>query len=350
MHHYPERLALLQIATRSGQAWLVDPLAIADLSPLIPVLAGPAPLVILHAGDNDLAQLRRRGPFTLGALFDTALAARFLGVRTLGLDALLRMWVGIELPPSRQKDDWSVRPLAPEQEQYAVADVVHLFPLKDRLVEALKRAGRLGWVEEECAALAREAASERARDPDAYLRVRGARTLSPRGLAILRALWETRERLARELDRPPFKVVADGTLLAIAVAAPGDPAALARVPGVTPRILARWGRALWEAVQSALALPEAALPTWPAPPPPRPLSPATRRRMERLRAWRAAAAPRVGLDPGVLLPNRLIRPIAEANPSDREALARVEGVRRWRAEAFGQEMLAALRGGEVSRP
>jgi ribonuclease D len=339
----------VQIAARDGRAWLVDPLAIVDLSPLIPVLAGPSPLVILHAGDNDVAQLRRRGPFTLGAVFDTALAARFLGVRTLGLDALLRMWLGIELPPSRQKDDWSARPLSPEQERYAVADVVHLFALKDRLVEALRRVGRLGWVEEECAALAREAPPERAPDPDAYLRIRGAHALPPRGLAILRALWTTRDRLARDLDRPPFKIVGDSTLLAIALAAPGDPAALAHVPGVTPRILARWGHALWEAVESALVLPEAALPTWPTPPRVPAPSPAARRRMERLRAWRAAAAPRVGLDPGVLLPNRLIRPIAEANPPDREALARVDGVRRWRAEAFGDEILAALRGRSENR-
>ncbi|MGH7392620.1 MAG: ribonuclease D, partial [Candidatus Rokuibacteriota bacterium] len=238
LHHYPERLALIQIADRAGHAWLVDPLALPELGALAPVFAAKTPLVVLHAGDNDLAHLKRRHAFTFGAIFDTSLAARFLGGRALGLDVLLREHLGVELPPSRQKDDWSVRPLSPAQERYAVADVEHLLGLKDRLVEELERAGRLAWVEEECAALASEVVPERAPDPDAWTRLKGARDLSPRGLAILRAVHETRERLALAADRPPFKILGDATLVAMALAPPTDAAALAAVPGCPPRAAA----------------------------------------------------------------------------------------------------------------
>ncbi|HSF02135.1 MAG TPA: ribonuclease D, partial [Solirubrobacterales bacterium] len=268
LHHYPERLSLIQVADRTGEAWLVDPLAISSLAPLAPVFAAPLPVVVLHAGDNDLAYLKSRFAFSFAAIFDTSLAARFLGVRTLGLDVLLRQYLAVELPPSRQKDDWSLRPLSEAQERYAAADVEHLLALKDRLTDELARIGRLAWVAEECAALASEPPPERAPDPQAYLRLKGARELSPRGQAIVKALHALRERLAVAADRPPFKVLPEATLVALAQAPPATLAALASVPGCTERVVARWGQAILDAVASALALPESELPA--TTPPPRP--------------------------------------------------------------------------------
>lgn len=306
------------------------------------MFAAPRPLVVLHAGDNDLVHLKSRFGFSFAAVFDTSLAARFLGVRALGLDVLLGQYLGVELPPSRQKDDWSVRPLSEAQERYAVADVEHLLALKDRLTEELRRVGRLAWVEEECAALAAEPAPERVPDPQAFLRLKGARDLSPRGQAVLRALYELRERLSLAADRPPFKILPEASLVAIAQASPMTLSALASVPGCTERVVNRWGQAIVDAVAAALALPESALPST-TPPPRLPGVPAgVRRRIEALRAWRVTAAPQLGLDPGVLLPNRLIRPIAEAGPRSGDALARVPGVRRWRVEALGAQILRAI--------
>ena len=343
LHHYPARLSLIQIADGGGTAWLVDPLAIDDLSALAPVFGDPAILAVLHAGDNDLVHLKRRYGFTFGAIFDTSLAARFLGARALGLDVLLREYLGVELPPSRQKDDWSVRPLTEAQERYAAADVLHLLALKDRLVEPLRAAGRLHWVEEECAALAAEEVAERPADPDAFFRLKGARDLTLRQVGILRALWQLRERLARSADRPPFKVLGDATLVALAVAAPRTVADLGKIPGCTPRVVGRWGQAMLEAIARAQALPESELPVAPRPPRLPSVPGPVRRRIELLRQWRTDAAPATGLESGVVLPNRLMRPIAEAAPRDLEALSRVEGIRRWRVESFGPQILAAMR-------
>ena len=342
LHHYPERLSLVQLATPDG-VWLVDPLALPDLTPLAPVFAEHSPVVVVHAGDNDLSHLKRRYGFAFRSIFDTSIAARFLGGTSLGLDTLITAWLGITLPPSRQRDDWSARPLTPAQLDYAAADVRHLFALKERLTQELSARGRLGWVEEECAALAAQIVPERVVDPDAYLGVKGARELSPRGLAILRELWALRESLARAADRPPFKILSEEILLAIARAAPRDTAALATLPGVTSRVLGRWGQALAAAVERALVLPDADLPQWPHRPRPR-IPGVVSRRVEALRKWRSGATERIGLEPGVLLPNRIIGQIAEAVPRTVEELASVEGVRRWRAEAFGGEIIAALGG------
>jgi ribonuclease D len=341
LHHYPERLALLQLARPDGGVWLVDPLAVKDLTPLIPVFAESRPLLLVHAGDNDLSHLKRRYGFAFRSIFDTAIAARFLGGKALGLDTLLETWLGVTLPPSRQRDDWSARPLTSAQIEYAAADVRHLFSLKERLTEELRAIGRLAWVEEECAALAAQVVLERPPDPDAWMSVKGARELSVRNLAALRELYELRESLARAADRPPFKILSEEILLELARTLPVDSQALATIRGVTPRVIGRWGGALLAAIQRAQAVDEAMLPQWPRRP--RPSIPgAVSRRVEALRKWRAAATERIGLEPGVLLPNRLISLIAEAAPRSVEALVAIEGVRRWRAEQFGSELIAAL--------
>jgi ribonuclease D len=343
LHHYPERLSLVQMATPDDRVWLIDPLALPDLSPLAPVFAGEAPVLVVHAGDNDLGHLKRRYGFAFRSIFDTLIAARFLGGKSLGLDTLLEAWLGVTLPPSRQRDDWSARPLSPAQIDYAAADVRHLFALRARLTAELRAVGRLAWVEEECAALAAQVVVERVADPDAYMGATGARELSPRGLAILKEVWALRESLARAADRPPFKILSEEILTAIARAAPADGTALEALPGVTPRVLGRWGRELMAAVERALALPEDDLPRWPERPRSR-VSGVVSRRVEALRKWRTGATERVGLEPGVLLPNRLIGLIAQAGPRSIEELAAVEGVRRWRAETCGGEIIAALGG------
>jgi len=274
-------------------------------------------------------------------VFDTAIAARFLGGKALGLDVLLETYLGVALPPSRQKDDWSRRPLDAAQLTYAAADVQHLFALRARLIEELAKIGRLAWVEEECAALAAQPAPERPADPDAWLGVKGARDLSPRGLAVIRELFALREQLARAADRPPFKILGEDTLLRIAQTLPPDAATLGTLAGVTPRVLGRWGTALLGAVERGLALAEDDLPVIPRRP--RPVIPgAMSRRIDKLRRWRVTAVERIGLEPGVVLPNRLITAVAAAAPRTLEELGAVEGVRRWRVETLGSDLLAAL--------
>jgi ribonuclease D len=341
LHHYPARLSLVQLAGPAGDAWLVDPLAVEDLRPLGRIFGDPATTTVLHAGDNDLVDLKRRHGLTFARIFDTSVAARFLGAPALGLDVLLTTYLAVDLPPSRQKDDWSERPLSESQLRYAVGDVEYLLPLKARLVEELTRIGRLSWVEEECAALAAQPVVERAIDPAAFAGLKGARDLSPRGLAILRELYELRETLARRLDRPPFKVFNDDALVRLAIAAPPDREQLAVVAGMTPRVVGRWGEDLLATIARGVALPENELPVLERRSRPN-VPAAVRRRIETLRVWRGEATPRFGLEPGVLLPNRLIGTVAEAGPRDADELARVEGFRRWRVEAFGSEILAAL--------
>ncbi|HEX7787794.1 MAG TPA: ribonuclease D [Methylomirabilota bacterium] len=341
LHHYPGKLCLVQVADARGRAHLIDPLALRDLSPLGPVLADPRTLKVLHAADNDLAYLKRRFDATVVSLFDTAVAARFLGATALGLEGLLTQFLGVTPVKSRQKDDWSRRPLSGEQEAYALDDVLHLIPLREKLLEALRPLGRERWVEEECAGLAALIVPEKPADPDAYMKLKGARELTPRGLAVLRELHAAREALALRLDRPPFMIISNESLVGLARRLPHDAEAILSVPGCTPPVVRRAGPAILEAVARGKAVPEAELPVYR--PAPRPHVPAAvRRRAEALRAWRAQASKAIGLDPGVLFPQRLIDRLAASPPADLGALQQIEGVRGWRVELFGPALLTTL--------
>jgi len=341
LHHYPGKLCLVQIADDAGHAHLVDPLALPTLDPLGPLFADPRIVKVFHAADNDLAYLKRLYGFTVVSLFDTGVAARFLGAKALGLDGLLREYLGVEPVKSRQKDDWSRRPLTAEQEAYALDDVLHLLALRARLLDELRAKGRDAWVEEECAALAALSVPDRVADPDAYLKLNGAKELDARGWAVLRELYQAREALALALDRPPFMIVGHEALVALAAARPHTLEEMLAVPGCSPRVVQRVGGAILEAVARGEALPEAGLPSRQRVPRPH-VAAATRRRADALRAWRSKAAHELGLDPGVLFPQRLIDRLAAEPPRDLAQLEHVDGVRRWRVKLFGIELLKAL--------
>jgi ribonuclease D len=341
LHHYPVKLCLVQVADDRGRGHLADPLALPTLAPLAPFFADPSVIKVLHAADNDLGYLKRLYGFPVSNLFDTAIAARFLGVTSLSLDGLLREFLGVDPGPSRQKDDWSRRPLSAAQETYALNDVLHLIPLREKLLEALRAKGRDLWVEEECAAVAAMPAPERVIDPDAYMKLKGAKDLDGRGLAVLRELANMRETLATKADRPPFMIMGNEVLVALAALKPGDAAAILTVKGCTANVVRRAGEAILAAVERGMAVPDAELPVRRPNPRPR-ISGAVQRRSEALRAWRVEAAKRVELDAGVIFPQRLIDRLAQDPPRDVNALAQVEGVGRWRAELFGAELMGRL--------
>jgi ribonuclease D len=343
LHHYPERLCLVQVADAAGQAWLVDPLALPDLEPLRPLCADRRIVKIFHGAENDVGHLKRRFGFAFAHISDTMLAARFLGLRELGLEALLTRYLDVAPVKSQQKADWARRPLTPAQEEYAVADVRYLIALHGRLVEELRAMGREAWLVEECEALAAQAVAERLPDEDGYRRLRGASQLDPRGLAVLRVLHRQREAWARAERRPPFKVLNPETLVALAAARPRTRSALDGIPGLPPRLVERYGDGILEAVAEGLdaALGGERRPSHRR----RPMVlPVVQQRAERLKQWRAGAATRTGLDPGVLLPQRLIDVLAPDPPADVEGLRAVPGLRHWRIDTFGPEILAAIRG------
>jgi ribonuclease D len=340
LHHHFEKVCLVQLAAGRESAWLVDPLAFRDLSPLAALVADPSVLKVFHGADYDVTTMKRDFGFAFVSLFDTMIAARFLGLPEIGLQALARTELGVALSKDNQKDDWSRRPLSASQEEYALADVRHLLDLQARLEARLRERGRLEWVREECDAVAALPAARRETDLGAYLRIKGAARLRPRGLAALRELVAWREARAASSDTPAFKVLSNEVLLALAERSPRTREELSAVRGVLPR-LDREAEPLLAALRRGRELPDSELPAFPRVA--RPVVPeAVRRRVDALKAWRAEKAKTLALDVSVVLPQRLIDKVAERAPRDIDGLRAIEGLRRWRIEEFGAALIAVL--------
>jgi len=251
-HVYRERVCLIQLSTREHD-YVVDPLTV-NVGPLGAVLTDGRETV-LHGADYDVRCLKREYGWRLPRLFDTMAAARRLGRRELGLSALVHGQFGVRLSKTFQRSDWGRRPLDPAQLAYAALDTHFLLPLHAQLAAELEGRGATEAARAEFDRIATAEPREKVFDPEGYRRLPRARDLDPAGRGVLRALWIAREARAREADRPPFKVLAEETLVLIAQARPRTVEELARVRGVTPAVLRRMGDDVLRAVRDAAQAP-----------------------------------------------------------------------------------------------
>jgi ribonuclease D len=348
-HRYHDRVYLLQISSRDETA-VVDPLATGTLAPLAEPLADPSVEIVFHDADYDLRLLGREHGLGATNLFDTRIAAQLLNEPGIGLAALLEKYFGLRLDKRFQRADWSARPLTPAMLDYAAADTRHLPELRDILRERLQEKGRLEWAGEEFALLSQVRVAPPDGAEPGYLRMKGAKTLRGRELAVLRELWEWRESVAQRADRATFRVLNNEPMLAMAKQPPADLAALRAVPGIGAEQAERRGRDILAAVQRALNLPESELPRPERAPRRRP-DPAYEARLERLKVVRNQLAATYDLAPGVLCPNGTLEAIALVNPATLDRLGEIRELRRWQLRELGPELLrATTRDGATPAP
>ena len=341
-HRYLDRVYLLQISSREETA-VVDPLATGGLGPIGELLADPAIEIVFHYADYDLRLLNREYGFTAQNLFDTRIAAQLLNEPGIGLAALLEKYFGIKLDKRFQRADWSARPLSREMLAYAASDTQYLAQLRDILRDRLSERGRLGWAQEEFALLEDIRGTTADQAEPGWLRLKGAKALRGRELAILREIWEWREGTARRADRATFRILNNEPMLAMAKKPPTEVVALKAIPGVSSDQAERRGRDLLAAVKRGLELPEGDLPRLTRTPR-RAQDLAYEARLERLKAARNLLAVKYDLPPGVVCPNGTLEAIARADPKTAEKLAAVPELRRWQVREFGGELLAATVG------
>lgn len=230
--YYPQ-IALVQVAWSGGIA-LVDPLAV-DIRPLGEVLAGPG-LAVMHAAAQDMEVLELACDAVPSKLFDTQLAAGFLGFSTPSLSALAERVLDVRLPKANRLTDWLRRPLGADQETYAAADVAHLLELHDELHRELVASGRLAWAEQECEEL-RVRSRQRPTPEEAWLRMKDGRQLRGRARGVAQAVAAWRERKAAATDQPVRFVLSDLAIVGIANHPPRTAADLRRVRGIDERHL-----------------------------------------------------------------------------------------------------------------
>ena len=343
-YHYFDKTCLVQIATRR-QIYLIDPLALngaSDLALLAPVFASPDTRKIFHAAEYDLFVLKRDCSFQFANLFDTMICAQLLGYPSVGLASIAERHFDVKLPKDEQRSDWSVRPLRQRQLNYAAADVLYLMGLAEILGKELRQAKRMRWAREEFETLTRREWPDRQFDELGYLRIKGARSLDPKGLSILRELYLMRDARARELDRPPFKVLGNRTLLEVAERKPNKLAELSEIKGITDLLVRRIGRDVMAAVRSGRKQDHGPIPKLPSSGRRR-MDRQTERRLAALKRWRTTRARELSMDPGVLCPNSALEAIAWTAPSRARELEDVPELKRWFTREFGAEAVAAAK-------
>jgi ribonuclease D len=340
MFHYREKVCLLQISTRR-QNLIIDPLSVKDLAPLAPVFADRRIRKIFHGADYDMRSLYRDFRIEVHGLFDTQIAARFLGIRETGLASLLQLKFNVKSDKKYQKKDWSQRPLPEAMLQYGVQDTCHLIPLAELLEKELKEKGRLFCVQEECEILSMVRPGETGNAPF-FTGFKGAAGLDPQGLAVLENLLTLRDQMAEKRDRPHFKVIGNKPILEIARKKPLRLSELGRIKDMSRRQVDRMGRSIIEKVREGLALPEAALPAYPKKAWHR-LTPAEAARVKRLKAWRDRVAGQWHVDPPVVCTNAQMEAVAVANPQNTADMEHITGVRKWQIRLFGPEICDLVR-------
>jgi ribonuclease D len=347
-HRFRDRVYLVQVSSRQETA-VVDPLAVSNLSPVGEVLADPNVEIVFHDADYDLRLLAQEHGFAGNHLFDTRIAAQLLNEPGVGLAALLEKYLGIRLDKRFQRADWSARPLSREMLEYAAADTRYLPQLRDILRDRLAERGRLEWAEEEFRLLSTTPRNATAPEEPSYLRIKGAKALKGRELAVLRELAQWRESLARRTDRAAFRILNNEPMLLMAKSPPRELEALRSIRGISSDQVERRGKDLLEAVARGLAVPDSELPRVERPVRKAP-DLAYEIRVERLKAVRNILAQRFDLAPGVLCPNGTLETIARVNPNSLQELSQVQELREWQLREFGEELLAALKQPERREP
>ena len=340
-HRYVDRIYLLQLSTRDTTA-VIDPLPIGTPAALGALLESPDVEVVFHDADYDVRLLQQDYGWQVRRIFDTRIAAQLVGLRSFGLAALLERYFDVKLDKKHQRADWSMRPLTQDMLDYAALDTMYLLDLRDRLKDELRRVERLSWAEEEFALL--EGTRWPEEDPaTSFLRMKGARDLARRELALLRELQQWRERIARDLDRSTFRVLGNEQLFEIARRQPVTKEALGAIKGVPRGVLEHRSAEVLDAVRRGLAVPDAELPRFPRAPRWE-RDPDFDSRESALKTVRDAHAQRLELDPGVHCSRDRMEAVARKNPATREELDTIPELRRWQADLLGDDFVKALAG------
>ncbi|MGC5563557.1 HRDC domain-containing protein [Streptomyces sp. FR-108] len=349
-YRYGQRAYLVQLRREGAGTALIDPVACPDLSGLGEALSGVE--WVLHAATQDLPCLREIG-MVPSRLFDTELAGRLAGFPRVGLGAMVEGVLGFVLEKGHSAVDWSTRPLPEPWLRYAALDVELLVDLRDALEKELDRQGKLEWAREEFDAIASAPPPEPRKDP--WRRTSGMHKVRRRRqMAVVRELWETRDRAARRRDISPGKILGDGAIIEAALAVPANVHALAALNGFGHRMGRRQLEQWQAAVDRAKELPDAELPQpgqpLTGPPPPRAWAekdPAAAARLSAARAAVSALAETLHMPQENLITPDTVRRVCWEPPATPDAASvgaalAGYGARPWQVAQVTPVLVAAL--------
>jgi ribonuclease D len=320
---------------------VIDPLKVEDLSPLKPIFIRQDICKIFHGADYDVRSIYRDFRITINNLFDTELASRFLGYSETSLEAVLKNKFGIILDKKFQRKDWSRRPLPSDMISYAAKDVRYLLPLAHNLKIELEKLGRLRWVQEECQNLSKVRPNTNNTGP-LFIHFKGAGKLDPRSLAVLETLLQYRRQVARQKDKPLFRIFGNRSLLKLAEKKPLTLTQLEKTGALSTRQTSMYGRKVIAAIKKAMQIVNEELPEYPRRKSPRvPLVVAGR--VKALREWRDKLVGRLGIDPALVCTKSLMTAIAIQKPRKMSDFTTIKEMKNWQKKEFGRDILQVMK-------
>ena len=335
LHSYFDKVCLIQISI-PGEDMIIDPLKKLDLSAFGAIFGDPAITKILHGADYDLRILNRDFGFTIANVIDTMICAQFLGYEAIGLAALLERYFALTVDKTHQRADWAMRPLPRAMLEYAASDTRNLIELADKMRNELMAIGRWEWAQEEFSRLEAIRFTEKELNGEGFRRLKGIAAFDRRSLAIVRALYDWRDDLARAADRPPFKIFGNDIIIEVARVKAATPDALKDVKALGTAHRRRYEREILRRVKEAMALPEEALPekgegkAWMR-------DKSLENRVSKLKDIRDKKAKELKIDPGILAPRHVLAAIASTGNLDE-----VPAMRDWQKRVLGDDLIRAL--------
>jgi ribonuclease D len=339
LYAYQEQVCLLQFSSRSKD-YLIDAVALSDLSPLAPIFRSERILKVFHAAEYDLICLFRDYGFRFNFLFDTMIAARTLGYQKIGLGALLEQFFNIVLNKKYQRANWGRRPLKQDMLDYARLDSHYLIPLQHKLRKELEKTGRWELALEDFRRLTQNIEDTTTSCDEDFWKLQGACDLNPRQAAVLKSLFLFREEHAKTQDTPPFKVIGHKTLVELAQTCPKSIDKLKKCSTVNNRIVEKYGQGLLQAVLQGENNPPEHHPH-----PPRPENDVLDR-MDALREWRKNYGHSLGVPSDVILPRDVLNRIAWEDPHNLQELGLQMRDIPHRFSRFGADIIRILKKGE----
>lgn len=330
---------LIQVG--DGQhAYLIDPLAITDWAPLVELLAAPGVIKVFHSCSEDLEVFHHLCGVVPQPLFDTQLAAAYLGMDfSMGYSRLVKALLEIELAKDETRSDWLQRPLSPTQLQYAADDALHLAQIYELMAPRIEAAGLTSWLLGDTAEQGSHVGV--LQDPEcAYQNIKQAWRLKPNELAILKLLAEWREREARQRDQARNRILRESAMVPIVQRQPDSLQALSRIEDMHPRSVRHDGEMVLELIRQGQSVPES---EWPLPLP-EPLPPDANRLLKSLRKVGQQHAVRLNIAPEVMLRKKVLEAIVRTGyPAGPYKLP--NELNGWRRELMGAELLDVANAG-----
>ncbi|MBI1820462.1 MAG: HRDC domain-containing protein [Nitrospirae bacterium] len=335
LYHYQDKVCLVQISG-GEENFIFDPLLLDTIEPLSSLFKNEKIVKIFHGAEYDLISLKRDFGFTILTIFDTVLAARAVGIKAFSLQNLVSLYFNIALVKTHQKANWSKRPISTDQLEYAYKDTSFLAGLYERLVAEVEKKGRQDQIQEECFLLQERVWEEKEFSSEKYFKIKGAKNLPEGSQKILRELVIAREQQAKDLDRPPFKVISNEDLFLLAKQPPHS---LEELKVLFPRQTASvfrnpvfWLKTLSLGEKSHEPLP-LKVKKGGAPP-----TPAQEKRFTELKKWRDAQAVEEGVEPAMIISTDVLRSITSRDIHSPERLSESGLLRQWQIKRYGQKI------------